>query len=286
MKIHLESKLKIVDIGAAINEVEPWEILYNAGIAHDLVGFEPNKEEINKLNEKHKGKDYIFLPYFIADGEEATFYETNWALTGSLYKPNKEYLERYQNFSEPITLVEQHSVKTHKLDNIQEVSDLDLLKMDVQGAELKILNNAIQKLSQAVVVQTEVNFVPAYEDIPMFSEVEIFLRQQGFSFHTFNGFGTRALKPLMKNNNPNLGFKQFLWSDAVFIRSFEMMENLSPEKLKKAFLILHYCYSSYDFAYAILTQLAAVSEEDHRASYQEVLENKGNLEVIVSETKP
>ena len=286
MKIHLESKLKIVDIGAAINEVEPWEILYNAGIAHDLVGFEPNEEEINKLNEKHKGKDYIFLPYFIADGEEATFYETNWALTGSLYKPNKEYLERYQNFSEPITLVEQHSVKTHKLDNIQEVSDLDLLKMDVQGAELKILNNAIQKLSQAVVVQTEVNFVPAYEDIPMFSEVEIFLRQQGFSFHTFNGFGTRALKPLMKNNNPNLGFKQFLWSDAVFIRSFEMMENLSPEKLKKTFLILHYCYNSYDFAYAILTQLAAVSEEDHRASYQEVLENKGNLEVIVSETKP
>ena len=284
MKIQLESKLKIVDIGAAINEDEPWEILCNAGIAH-VVGFEPNKDEIKKLNEKHNGKDYNFLPYFIADGEEATFYETNWALTGSLYKPNKEYLERYQNFSELVTLLEQHSVKTHKLDNIQEVSDLDLLKLDVQGAELKILKNATQKLSQAVVVETEVNFVPVYEGIPLFSEVEIFLRQQGFSFHTFKGFGTRALKPLMNNNNPNLGFKQLLWSNAVFIRSFEMMENLSPEKLKKTFLILHHCYKSYDFAYAILTQLAAVSDEDHRSSYQAVLDNKGNLEVIVPETK-
>jgi protein O-GlcNAc transferase len=287
MELTIDSKITIVDIGAAINNDDPWDQMVDADIAR-VIGFEPNQDLIEALNEKHKDNSNLYLPYFVGDGEPGTFYETNWGLTGSLYKPNKEYLERYQNLSELVTLVKEHPIETHTLDSITEIEDVDLLKLDVQGAELKIFEHGLQKIAQSVVIQAEVNFVPLYEDIPLFSEVETFLRSHGMSFHTFYplGFGQRCLKPLLKDKNPNIGFKQLLWSDAIFIRAFNEIKNLSIDKLKKSFLILHLCYQSYDFAYAMLTQLAAISNEDHRLAYQAVLANRDGLKVSISSVEP
>lgn len=281
MKLTIDSKITVVDIGAAIHSEDPWDEMVDAGIAR-VIGFEPNQELLDELHEKHKDNSNQYLPYFVGDGKAGTFYETSWGLTGSLYKPNKEYLERYQTLSEFVSLVKEHPVETRALDSIVEIEDVDLLKLDVQGAELKIFQHGLQKVAQSVVIQSEVNFVPLYEDIPLFSEVETFLRGQGMSFHTFLlGFGQRSLKPLLKNNDPNIGFKQLLWSDAIFVRAFNEIDNLSIDKLKKSFLILHLCYKSYDFAYAMLAQLAKISNEDHRAAYMNVLASKASLNVNI-----
>ncbi len=66
-------------------------------------------------------------------------------------------------------------------------------------------------------------------------------------FHKFLGFGHRALKPVLIDNNPNRG-SQFLWADAVFVRDLETIDQLRPVQILKLG-ILAYLYSSPDVAF-------------------------------------
>ena len=155
-------KIRIVDIGASDGGYSPsYQPLIDVGLA-SLIGFEPDKEACEVLNKKNQ-KNSVYYPYFVGDGEAATFYETNWVLTGSLYPPNTPLLEKFQNLSEVVTLKEEHPVQTHRLDDIAEINGADFLKMDIQGSELKVLENATNLLETTLVLQVEVEFVELYK---------------------------------------------------------------------------------------------------------------------------
>ena len=80
--------VNVVDIGAmswGAGE-EPYAPLLRLDKAK-VIGFEPNKEECEKLRGLHS-KTHAFYPYFIGDGGAAIYHETNFAMTGSLYPPN------------------------------------------------------------------------------------------------------------------------------------------------------------------------------------------------------
>ncbi len=57
---------------------------------------------------------------------------------------------------------------------------VDILKLDVQGAELQALYGAKKLLQDVRVVYLEVSFVPIYKDCPLFGEVDAFLSARGF----------------------------------------------------------------------------------------------------------
>jgi hypothetical protein len=101
-------KINILDIGAALNERPPYQSLVDAGRAR-ILGFEPNREECERLNQCY-GEPHRFFPYFVGDGRSAIFHETNWVLTGSLYEPNSPLLEKFQNLAELVTPVGKHPV--------------------------------------------------------------------------------------------------------------------------------------------------------------------------------
>jgi len=181
-------KVKIIDIGAAEMEgvIPSYKKLIDLGIS-DIIGFEPNQEACLALNKKNE-IDSRYLPYFIGDGTIKTFYETNWAPTSSLYQPNKELLEKFHNLYEITTVLKEHQVQTHRLDEITEINRADFIKMDIQGSELNVLENAINVLKTSVIVQVEVEFVEMYKGQPLFADVDSFLRSQGFQFHCFDVF--------------------------------------------------------------------------------------------------
>ncbi|MBU0717080.1 MAG: FkbM family methyltransferase, partial [Planctomycetes bacterium] len=60
---------------------------------------------------------------------------------------------------------------------------VDLLKLDVQGAELQALYGARKLLAAAKLVFIEVTFVPIYKDIPLFHEIDRFLTECGYRRH-------------------------------------------------------------------------------------------------------
>ena len=267
--LQVETPVSIVDIGASFSETPVYQTLLDNGWAH-LVGFEPDAAELAKLAQRSSPHE-TYLPYFIGSGRMETFHETNWALTGSLYKPNAALLERFNYLAELMTLKATHKTPTRRLDDVAEISDIDLLKMDIQGAELKALQGGVRKLKNVQVVQLETAFVELYEGQPLFADVDAFLRRNGFQHHTFLGVARRSFKPVLINNERSRGLHQNLWADAVYVRDWMRPDLIPDDKLKKQAMILHLCYGSFDLAYAVLAQLDARTGGDLAARYLQLV---------------
>ncbi len=246
-------RVKIVDIGAnPLDGVPPYEKLLRAGDA-DIIGFEPNPAALAKLNEM-KGPTETYLPYAIGDGKRHKLNFCQAAGMTSLLTPNREVLELFHGFPEWGTVIGTEEVDTQRLDDIAETADIDMVKIDIQGGELMALSHAKKRLKTTLVIQTEVEFLPMYEGQPLFSEVEIFLRKQGFMLHRFYPTVSRVMAPLVVDNNIYAGLSQLFWADAIFIRDITRLTQLSDQQLLKMAAILHDCYGSIDVALRLLVE--------------------------------
>lgn len=249
--------IRVLDVGASDlgGEAAPYDRLVKAGRAQ-VVGFEPDAAACAALNAKY-GERHLFIPCFVGDGGPATFHETNQSLTGSLFRPNRPLLEKFQNLHEVVTLKAEHPVETRRLDDIPEVGDVDFVKIDVQGAELAVFQGGERVLRNALVVQTEVEFVELYENQPLFADVDPLLRGYGYQFHTFCGTAGRCFKPLVINNNINQPLRQMLWADALYVRDWMRLDAVSPGKLRKLAILLHEVVGSPDLCHYVLGALDA-----------------------------
>ena len=269
--------INVLDVGAIgiKGKDAPYDKLVRHGRAR-IIGFEPDAAGCDKLNQKY-GHPHRFFPYFIGDGQSATFYETNWPLTGSLFKPNRTLLEKFQNLHELTVLKAEHPVATRRLDDIVELGEIDFIKIDVQGAELSIFQGGINVLQNALLVQTEVEFVELYEKQPLFADVDQFLCAQGYKFHTFDRFGKRCFKPIIMHNNINLGLRQLLWSDAIYVRDWMRFDTLPIEKLKKMAVLLHDVVASYDLCHLALRSIDERSGTAFSPRYVKALLTPGQV---------
>jgi FkbM family methyltransferase len=260
--------------------------LSKRGIA-TIIGFEPLPEECAKLNEK-SDSSRRYLPYAIADGSKRTLYVTNTGMTSSLLPPNQDVTALFMNLSELMQVVRTEEIATRRLDDIPEIVEAgcDLLKVDVQGLEFEIFCHATNVLSNCLVIQTEVEFVPLYLNQPLFAEVDQVLRKNGFAFHKFLGLSGRPFKPLMKNNNPNASISQVLWSDAVYVRDFTQLHRLAPEKLLKLVVLLHELYGSVDLCHHVLTIYDQKTGEALASRYLEQLAQKSENPTEINQTNP
>jgi FkbM family methyltransferase len=258
-------RIGILDVGAAQLDPPPYQSLMDAGRCI-LYAFEPDMEACAAL-ERTYGDPHRIFPYFIGNGEAATYHETNWGPTGSLFEPNMPLLEKFQNLAEVTTPKARHSVMTTRLDDIDEIGDIDFIKIDVQGSEFDVLSHARRVLSGALLVQTEVEFLEIYKGQPLFADVDRLLRQAGFQFHTFESLGSRTFKPIVVNHEVNRGIRQLIWADATYARDWMHLESLDPMKLQKYAILAHDVVESYDLAFAILAALDARTGSSFTARY-------------------
>ena len=247
-------RVKIVDIGAnpLTDGAAPYERLLRAGDA-DVIGFEPNPEALAKLDQI-KGPTETYLPYAIADGERRTLNFCQAPGMTSLLTPNREVLEMFHGFPDWGTVIGTEEVDTRRLDDIAETAGIDMVKIDIQGGELMALSHARKRLKTTLVIQTEVEFLPMYEGQPLFSEVEIFLRKQGFMLHRFFPAVSRVMRPLVVENSIYSGLSQLFWADAIFVRDMTRLDQLADGQLLKMAAILHDCYGSIDLVLRLLTE--------------------------------
>lgn len=245
-------KIKIVDIGAMSHgkNTEPYYPLLQ-NISSEVVGFEPVAAELDKLKKQNIPGRY-YLPYVIGDGSEQTFHECNFPMTSSLFEPDEVLLARFQNLGELTKVIKKSQVQTKRLDDIPEVKGADYLKVDVQGAELMVFKGAIETLKDLLVIHTEVEFVQMYKGQPLFADIDIFLRSQGFQFHRLATSKGRVFKPLFLNDQPTALMSQWLWADAVYVRDFMAFDSLPSVSLLKLAAILHEQYRSFDLVASAL----------------------------------
>ena len=245
--LKVESPIDVVDIGA--NPIEgdpPYKPLLDLGLAH-VIGFEPNPLALDSLNAK-KSQNETYIPGVVYDGNEQELKVCMSQGMTSLLEPNSELLSYFFGFPEWGKVKARLSVPTLRLDDVTEIKNIDYLKIDIQGAELKVFQNGTERLRDCLVIHTEVEFLPMYEDQPLFSEVELFLRELGFILHRFFPLESRAVEPLVINGDKNIGLGQLFWADAIFIKDFTKFNKLGSQSLKKMALILHEIYGSYDIA--------------------------------------
>jgi hypothetical protein len=130
-----------------------------------------------------------------------------------------------------------------------------------------------------VVVQTEVEFVPLYQGQPLFAEIDQLLRAHGFLFHRLVGADGRAFQPVVVNNDPNQGLSQWLWADAVYVKSFLALDRLAPPKLLKLAIILHELYQAYDLCALVLRHFDAATRERLGQAYLDRLTGGAGLPI-------
>lgn len=139
----------------------------------------------------------------------------------SLLPPNEAFTGRYQMVKH--VPVGQMTVPTLSLDEAiiagqpDRTNGGEFLKLDTQGSEYEILCGARQVLAdRTVAAVVEVEFCEVYSKQKLFSDIEILLREMGFSFYSFTKLYYRSRKQLDKR--VRFGRERLLCADAVFFK--------------------------------------------------------------------
>ena len=172
-----------------------------------VYAFEPNPLYAACLKQ-YAEEDCRFHPQFLAlsdsDGR-ADLHITESPGNTSLLTPGKRLRDIDSDGSaikadEEVELVTIDNWAKHNGD-----LSIEMMKFDIQGAELKALRGAARMLSSStLIVYTEICFNPLYEDGTIYSEIDLFLCDYGFGLYDI-------YKP--KYNSKGL----IMWANAIFV---------------------------------------------------------------------
>lgn len=125
---------------------------------------------------------------------QATFFITSRRDSSSLLKPSAAQETAYG-----LAQTSSITVPVARLSQVVDISAMPrpiLLKLDVQGSELDVLNGAEEILPFVDIIYCEASFVQLYERQPLAHEIASYLMQHGFALRgVFNQSITKELGP-------------------------------------------------------------------------------------------
>jgi FkbM family methyltransferase len=237
-----------------------------------VIGFEVDEDVCAEMNAKAKAGVRYFPHALGRLNERREFYVTEHPMCSSLYEPNEPLLSLYNNF-EVAYLRRKTEIDTISLDYFAQtsgISAVDFIKMDIQGAELDVLQGGTKVLKSVLALVCEVEFIPHYVNQPLFGDVCSFLDQRQLMFHRFLGLGGRALHPITLNDDINFA-SQHIWSDAMYIRHVQVIPEMDPTQLLKL-SVLAALYGSFDLSYYCLSYFDKRAGTNLAADF---IENRG-----------
>jgi FkbM family methyltransferase len=180
--------------------------------------------------------------------DSATVYVTKHPMCSSLFSPNEAYAARFAGLSEVMDVDFTIEFEITTLDAFcqqENIQEIDFLQVDVQGADLQVLEGAKDKLNQSILaIQTEVEFSQLYQNQPLFADVDAFLRQCGFTlFDLAAAYRVRRRSPIRANRHPG----QLLWGDAFYLRDLLASEQDQKWKMPDTILKLACVADVLDF---------------------------------------
>jgi FkbM family methyltransferase len=296
-----DREMLMIDCGAWGGSFGEWE-----SIADHLIiyGFDPDVGECARLNgdSKAKGQNRRYYPLVLGGKNEhgRDFYVTNQELSNSLLRPNESLIRRYRGSFNGTTVGTTETVGIKKIIKVDTVtldtwaqtygiSDMDFIKLDVQGAELEILSGGKKLLDQSIGTLVEVWFDPIYHELPLFRDIDHFLRGQGFtffSFHVYNStqFVGRTTSPVSfdraKTHWEQKLAGQLITADALYLRDpiGTAIPNIlhTPEKLLKLACLAEMC-GQIEYAFEVLSYAKAIVQDQD--SVRRIIEQGGRYYV-------
>lgn len=227
--------LVLVDVGARDGIKKIWR---KAVPYLKVIAFEPNPNDallsdnlvfVNSRKGLYKTK--ADLDFYITKKEDGS----------SIFPSNTDFL-KYFSAGDRLTVVGKKRIAVDSLDNQMKLINgapfVTFLKLDTQGSELSILEGAVETLKKSVVgAEVEVNFAENYKGQAFFSDVDKFLRSQGFQiFDVERRYWKRKIGLVYGRSKG-----QLLYGDSIYLRSTESLRVLIDEydDLMKKIIILH-----------------------------------------------
>lgn len=247
---------------------EPFESILEYFSGSQIIGFETDKELCEKLNKESSNSYKFFYQALGQKNEKRKFYNTIDPMCSSLYEPNDKLLEKYQNL-EMSKLKNISEIDTVSLDNFcleNQIKKIDLIKIDIQGGELDVFKGAEKILKDTLFIVSEAEFFPLYINQPLFGDIHNFLIKKDFMFNKFLGFGGRAIKPIIINNDVNIKVTQYMWTDALFVRDLETIKKLDDQKILKL-SVFSFIYGNPDMTFFFLSEYDLRNKTNLRNDY-------------------
>ena len=236
----------LVDVGARWGVQRPWNNFPEAHLKY--FGFDADRDECARLNASNQhGASVVYFPTALFDIEsDCTLHLTEEEGCSSVYEPNRSILDRYF-LKEHWNIKKELSVRTTTLEKVFTKHSItpDFLKIDTQGAELKILSGSGSCLDSVLGLELEVEFLEMYKGQPLFSDVDVFVRKNGFELFDLNRYWAN------RNNMDKYHFNrgQVVFGDAIYFRTPESLypAGLSLEQRKERVLKMVLVLSLYGF---------------------------------------
>lgn len=231
----------IIDIGAAQPDHSRWEKFSQ----RTIVCFEPNKDEFDKLIPSRNTR-YYNLAVAEDDGKIPLHVTGFWSNTSTLC-PNMALIDTlaYERFHWEI--VKTLNIDCATLDSALATDGItpDFIKIDTQGSELAILQTSPVSVGSAFGAEVEVEFLPLYENQPLFEDVQRFMRMEGFQLMDL---GNRL--HVKGKNSIGIGGEKsnFISADALYFRCLDTIElwAKNADRLNAAIAVcLAYGYEDY-----------------------------------------
>ncbi len=197
----------VVDVGA--NQGQTAVKLSTLLSGWKIYAFEPFTDAFTKLKNAVSSMPNV-VPLNIAISDKtgiADFHVNVSNVTNSLLPATNTGTAYFSEELRPQKIIQ---VPTKTLDDWSKevnIHEIQILKMDVQGAELLVLEGATELLQNSIhLVYSEVQFLPIYQDATTFGKLEAFLLNKEFSLYQLYDL----------HSSPD---GQLLYGDALFIRN-------------------------------------------------------------------
>ena len=202
----IEKKFKaIIDIGA--NEGQFAKKFLSIVPEAQFYCFEPLIEPFQKLSDNFSKMNNFHL-YSFALGDS----EGKVKMNKNEYSPSSSMLpmrDEHKNAFEFARKEFEEFVSLKKMDDILKDEKLQnpyMIKIDVQGYELPVIEGGIETIKNADMIILETSFVKLYEGAPLFGDIYKKLTDLGFAY---NGSFEQLMRP---------GDGKILQQDAIFER--------------------------------------------------------------------
>ncbi len=250
----------IVDIGAAGGLDQRWrKNLPNL----TAILFEPDPESYVRLQSISGERDIICNTALYSSQTTLDFFVCRDSECSSIYRPNRSLLEHFPQ-AERFDIVKTSAVPVDTLKRQlfkAGVARTDFIKLDVQGAELDILQGTDSFLPTTLGLQIEVAFQEIYSKQPLFHQVHQYLTERGFALIDLQKTYWSLNLPQFSSDY-NKG--QLIFGDALYFRLPQSLlsdDKFNPNDLSRA-IMLYLCYGYTDLAQHLLTLMQSKGRVD------------------------
>jgi FkbM family methyltransferase len=236
-------RIVLVDVGARGGAPPELESM-RSYVRH--IGFEPDLEECQRLNNTGMGEFFPMMVGGVGGTQRLNLYSDRDY--SSVYELAPRYtrlwlrgIRKDSNFEGSVVTLDSF---------VADNPDLcpDFLKLDVQGAELAILQGGELTLKRTGLVEVEVEFAEMYSGQPLFHDIAAFMSDRGFELLYLNrGFATRR----EVYDGPSRG--QLLTGDALFGKTESECFTMTLTQRAK-YVILLVQLGHLDIAYQLLAE--------------------------------